>query len=70
MKVKIKNFATSVYTMNSPYPYENGSHQYVSTIAVCGKCGYSLESARFYQDWNFCPKCGEKIDWPEEERRK
>lgn len=25
---------------------------------TCGKCNYELQ-----RKWNYCPKCGEKIEW-------
>jgi endogenous inhibitor of DNA gyrase (YacG/DUF329 family) len=53
------------YTFNSPYFGENGEHIHEWTEAHCGNCGRSVEQARFYKNWNYCPYCGEKIDWDE-----
>ena len=66
MKIKFKPYNTSVYTIESPYPNEIGEHKLHGTIACCGNCGSSVEQARFYKEWNYCPYCGEKIDWEEE----
>ena len=68
MKIKLKSQNMSIYTFNSPYPHENGTHITKNTLACCGSCGRSVEEARFYKSWNYCPYCGEKIDWEEEER--
>ena len=70
MKIKFKESISSICTIASPFPDEIGSHISISKIACCGNCNRSIEQARFYQSWNYCPYCGEKIDWPEEERRK
>lgn len=67
MKIKFKPYNTSVYTINSPYPDEIGKHDMHGTLACCGNCGRSVEQARFYKEWNYCPYCGEQIDWEEEE---
>jgi len=63
MKIKKKYIINSVYTFNSPYPDENGEHSTKSEIACCGNCGHSVEQARYYKEWNYCPYCGKKIDW-------
>lgn len=66
MKIKFKTYTTSVYTSHSPYFYENGRHIQKDVIACCGNCERSVEEARFYKSWNYCPYCGEKIDWEED----
>lgn len=66
MKIKFKSYVTSVYTIDSPYPGEIGEHITTGQIACCGNCNKSIEQARFYKEWNYCPYCGEKIDWEEE----
>ena len=68
MKIKFKNVTTGVTTVESSYSYEIGDHYHTYTTAVCGNCGKSVEEARFYQEWNYCPYCGTPIDWPEEEK--
>ena len=70
MKIKFKEYTSTCYTLNSPYYGEVGPHTTKGTTACCGNCGRSVEQARFYQSWNYCPYCGVKIDWPEKERRK
>ena len=67
MKIELRKHIMTTYTCNSPYPYENGEHQTETIYAHCGNCGESIEEAHFYHSWNFCPYCGEKIDWPENE---
>lgn len=67
MKIELRKHVMSHYTFNSPYPHENGEHITESILAHCGNCGRSIEEAHFYHSWNFCPYCGEKIDWPEDE---
>lgn len=63
MQIVLKKQVTSVNTVHSPYYDEIGKHETTSTYACCGKCGRSVEQARYYKYWNFCPYCGEKIDW-------
>jgi len=70
MKIKFKTSIMKSYTLASPYPGEVGEHVTKHTEACCGNCGRSVEQARFYQEWNYCPYCGEAIDWPEDERRR
>lgn len=70
MKIKFKESITSVCTISSPYPDEIGNNIHTNKIACCGNCERSIEQARFYKSWNYCPYCGEVIDWPEDERRK
>ena len=70
MKIKFKKYTTRVTTISSPFPDEIGSHVCEDVIACCGNCGRSVEQAYFYKEWNYCPYCGEKIDWPDEERSK
>ena len=67
MKIKLKSHTLSTYTFNSPYPDEIGEHTQVDIMAHCGNCGRSVEQARFYKSWNYCPYCGEKIDWEKDE---
>ena len=67
MKIKLKSYAMKSYTINSPYPDEIGEHIHKGTLACCGNCGKSVEEAHFYKSWNYCPYCGEKIDWEEDE---
>ena len=70
MKVNLKKMVSRVCTVNSPYWNEIGTHETVSIVAYCGKCDYCVESARFYKDWNYCPNCGEKLDWVDEDEDK
>ena len=67
MKVKLHKHVTFSYTIASPYYDEIGEHKYESITAHCGNCDESIEEAHFYHSWNYCPYCGEKIDWPEDE---
>lgn len=43
--------------------YSNG--QLVYDTWVCPCCGQSYEVD--YDDYEYCPKCGQKIDWSDEE---
>lgn len=65
MKIKFKESISSCTTISSPYPCEIGTHTTRNRIACCGNCGRSIEQARFYKEWNYCPYCGEKIEWAE-----
>ncbi len=67
MKVELRKHVTSSYTIASPFSSELGEHKMESVLAHCGNCGRSIEQAHFYHSWNYCPYCGEKIDWPEDE---
>lgn len=67
MKIKLRTKITYSYTLTSPYPGEVGRHKHENVIACCGNCGKSIEEAHFYHSWNYCPYCGEAIDWPEDE---
>ena len=68
MKIKLKSHNMTTYTFDSPYPHENGTHTIKNILAYCGNCGRCVEEAKFDKSWNYCPYCGEKIDWEEEER--
>ena len=63
MKIKLKTRYNSCYTFNSPYPDENGRHVQKNTLAYCGNCDRCIEQAHYYKKWNYCPYCGEKIEW-------
>lgn len=65
MKIKFKEVTTGVTTVEPSGSYD---HYHTYTTALCGNCGKSVEQARFYQEWNYCPYCGTPIDWPEEEK--
>ena len=65
MKVKFKTLVTCVHTIASPFHDEIGRHEQKDLITICGKCEKSLEQAYFYKNWNYCPYCGEKIEWVE-----
>ena len=67
MKIEFKKSVSTVTTITSPYPDEIGKHTYENITACCGNCGKSVEQAYFYKSWNYCPYCGEKIDWIEKE---
>ena len=67
MKIKFKKSTTKVTTIASPFPDEIGSYTYEDSYACCGNCGRSIEQAYFYKEWNYCPYCGEKIDWVDKE---
>ena len=32
---------------------------------LCGNCGYKVKKW-----WNFCPECGQKINWENDETKK
>lgn len=63
MKIKIKKHSGTVCTISSPYPDEIGEHTDTWETTHCGNCGRNIEQAHYYKKWNYCPQCGEKIDW-------
>ena len=38
MKIKLKSQNMSIYTFNSPYRHENGTHTIKNILAYCGNC--------------------------------
>lgn len=70
MKVELRKHVTYVDTLMSPYYGETGTHKRENVHAHCGNCGADIEEAHFYHSWSYCPYCGEKLDWPEDEKRK
>jgi exosome complex RNA-binding protein Csl4 len=42
-------------------------HFYDIIFAYCGNCDKCIEQGHYYKEWNYCPYCGEKIDWEDED---
>lgn len=68
MKIKMKEHRLTRVCLESPYQDEIGTYNTREKYACCGNCDRNIDQARFYKEWNYCPYCGEKIDWEEEDK--
>lgn len=65
MKVEMLNELLKQATPINPFidSYDEIDDTYVITHVLCSSCGFEIKNSDDIWECNYCPKCGQRLNW-------